>query len=178
MQARRLGREDALARERCTGRGLRRQGDRRAHSPVPPSQRRANNLKFLKGVYLQAEARIWPAHFSVTPCLPPSPPHPPPSPSLPPSFPASLPRWNAFQRRGNTFNVSRTFITLKPGPESGLDCLGCAILALQRHARVLEGIAKSQIPMRAVGVDFCRLLPRAVPRRANPSSSLAWQPFS
>jgi len=42
------------------------------------------------------------------------------------------------------------------------------------HARALEGVAKSQSPLRHLGVDFCRPLHRAVPNRATPSSSLAW----
>ena len=43
------------------------------------------------------------------------------------------------------------------------------------HARALEEIFKRQLPLRPLGVDFCAPLPRAVPKRATPSISLAWQ---
>jgi hypothetical protein len=43
------------------------------------------------------------------------------------------------------------------------------------HARALEGVAASQLPVRPLGFDFCRLLDcREVSRGGDPSSSLAW----
>jgi len=42
-----------------------------------------------------------------------------------------------------------------------------------KGSKALEGVTKSQLPLRLLGVDICRPLHRAVPKRATPSSSLA-----